>query len=208
MESSLFTILPALCLVVPAIAEPGTNIDGDDGGTGSGTEMTKWGYYLQGVRVSVYRISTHRILATADYSNMTNDQIKSYDNGSSVAAYWFGYTPKTAYMKGTDLTISSADYSVKNFKSGDGSAMSFPNCITQDDRSNYKAVKEFFCDKSTIEGLAADFGMAYDDMVTEDIKLIIEPVAYVKYEGSWYAMTVTAICYGLFLPQRPFFVLL
>lgn len=203
MEPSLFTILLALCLVVPAIAEPGTNIDGDDGGTGSGTEMTKWGYYLQGVRVSVYRISTHRVLATQDYSNMTNDQIKSYDNGSSVAANWFGYTPKTAYMKGTGLEKSLSDYSVKNF-TNKGQVMQFPNCITQDDRSNYKAVKEFFCQKGVIEGLAADFGMAYDDMVTEDIKLIIEPVVYVKYEGSWYAMTVTAMCHRL-LTAAPLF---
>ena len=139
--------------------------------------------------MSVFRISTNSVLATADYSNLTNDQIHNY-GGANIADMWFGYTPKTAYMRGRGLNKANDTYNVYNF-TNNGQVMQFPNCITQSDGTNYAEVKKFFCDKNIVEGLANDFGMAYDDMVSEDIKLIIEPVVYFKYDSLWYAMTAT-----------------
>lgn len=190
----LLTLVMVLsCLTVPALADEDVgdpNISGDDGGTAAGSESAFWGVYLQGVRISVYDIKGKRVRATADYSNLTNEQIDNY-GGANIADMWFGYTPKTAYMNGRSINPSLDDYSVRNFKDGSGKAMQFPNCINSNDTTNFAAVKSFLCQKGIIEGLANDFNMSFEEITSENIKIIIEPVVFMKYDWQWYAMTAT-----------------
>lgn len=152
-----------------------------------------WGYYLQGIRISVFDIVTKRVLATADYSNLSNDQIHNYETAdgqtANIASNWFGYNSKLYYMKGGNLRFSRDTYSVRNFKGANGQKIYFPECINQDDTSNFEAVKDFFRDKVVVTSVATDFGMDYETLTNGDYKLILEPVVYFRYSGQWFAMT-------------------
>lgn len=164
----LLTLVMVLsCLTVPALADEDVgdpNISGDDGGTGAGSESAYWGAYLQGVRISVYDIKGKRVRATADYSNLTSEQIQSTYCGENMADMWFGYTPKTAYMRGAALTAQQGStYNVRNFRQN-GKVVTFPNCINTNDTTNFAAVKEFMTRKETIEGLANDFNMSFEEI--------------------------------------------
>ena len=187
----LLSLVTVFCIATTAFADQ--NWTGDDGETDIvSPEGSFWSYYLQGIRLSVFHINTKRILATADYSNLSNEQIHNYPTAdgkvSNIADNWFGYNSKLYYMKGGNLNFSLATYSVRDFKVN-GQKIYFPDCINQDDTSNFAAVKKFFADDDVLATVAADFGMDYDTLTSGDYKLILEPVVYFRYAGDWYAMT-------------------
>ena len=185
----LLSLVTILCIATTAFADQ--NWTGDDGETDDvGNQGSYWGYYLQGIRISVFDINTKRVLGTADYSNLSNNDIQKYPIGenetTNIAKNWFGYNSKLYYMKGGSLRPQAGTYSVRNFNGG---STQFPNCINQDETSNFAAVKEFFGDEAVITGIASDFGMDYDTITNGEYKLILEPVVYFRYGGDWYAMT-------------------
>lgn len=57
--------------------------------------------------------------------------------------------------------------------------------------NNIVAIRSYFTDEYVIRFLATKAGMAYEELISGDYKLLLEPIAYFKYNGIQYAMTAT-----------------
>ena len=182
-------------------ADPEGNVEHGEGHMNQTSDhQNMWGNYWQGVRLSIYRVSTGQVLKTQDYSNLSNDQIQNYTldgQKCNLATYWFGENSKLYYRNGGRLSRAHGSYNVYNFIDSSGKTLQFPltiidgNDSTVSGRSTAAAVKDFFRNKAIIEGLAQQFGMSYEEITSEDIKILLEPVAYFRFKGDFYAMTAT-----------------
>ena len=57
--------------------------------------------------------------------------------------------------------------------------------------SSIDQIRSYFTDEQVVKGVAVDFDIEFDDLVNGDYKMMIEPLAYVTYNGVRYAMTAT-----------------
>lgn len=173
-------LLVALSLLFPmnAFADTGGsgNIDGGGGGMGSGTSNNTWSGGNEGVRVTVVRASDHAIVTTPfDFTNKPP--------ASSI--YNFGKVSKLQYSSGANLTPIKGGYvAVKP-------AQTMPRIISTNGSNNIEAIKKYFCSEYVVKRIAEITGMNYDILIGGDYKILIEPIAYYKFEGVMIATTAT-----------------
>lgn len=173
-------LLVALSLLFPmnAFADTGGsgNIDGGGGGMGSGTSNNTWSGGNEGVRVTVVRASDHAIVTTPfDFTNKPP--------ASSI--YNFGKVSKLQYSSGANLTPIKGGYvAVKP-------AQTIPRIISTNGSNNIEAIKKYFCSEYVVKRIAEITGMNYDILIGGDYKILIEPIAYYKFEGVMIATTAT-----------------
>ena len=53
------------------------------------------------------------------------------------------------------------------------------------------AIRSYFTDEQVIRAIAGYVGMDFDTLICGDYKIVIEPIAYLVYNGANYAMTAT-----------------
>lgn len=177
------------------------NVESGEGHMNQTTDQQNmWGNYWQGVRLSIYRVSTGKVLKTQDYSNLSNDQIQNYTlegQKCNLARHWFGEHSKLYYRNGAGLSAAHNTYNVYNFADENGNRLNFPLTIIDGNdssvsgKSTASQVKAFFDDKNIIKTVAKQFGMSYEEITSEDIKVLLEPVAYFRFKGDFYAMSAT-----------------
>lgn len=170
---SLFLLLALLTL--PAIAAGGDgNIDGGGGGTGGGSTGSAWDGGDDGVRVTVLEGRVKK--ASVDYSKKQRSRTQRS----------FTKQCKLEYLRSTQLYPYTGQYT--------NLIPTTPwagNIISVEGESNIAAIKSYFTDKATLENLAADIGWDYDTLTNGHYKLMLEPIAYFKYNGVQWAMTAT-----------------
>lgn len=167
-----------LCLSIPVYADGigEGNIDGGGGGMGSGTSTNVWNPGNEGVRITVVRASDHAVVTTPiDYTNKSPTNIRLH----------FGNVSKIQYSNGTSLSPSGQSYRFIN------PAQSLPRIISTNGNNNIEAIKSYFTDEQIIRAIANDTGMNFDVLVGGQYKLLLEPLAYFKFEGMDVAMTAT-----------------
>jgi len=153
------------------------NIDGGGGGmNNSGSSNNVWSPGNDGVRVTVVRVSDHAVVTTPiDLTNKT----------PSAGIYHFGKVSKLQYSSGRGLSPVQGGYAFKN------PAQTMPRIISTDGRNNIAAIKSYFTDEQVIRSIADTIGMNFDILVGGDYKLLLEPIAYYKFQGVMIATTAT-----------------
>ena len=163
---------------MPAFAATGEgNIDGGGGNMGSGNSSSYWNPGMDGVRVTVINAESHAVVTTpVDLTNKT----------PSTGIIHFGKVCKLTYNGGASLSPVVGGYSYRN------PSQSLPRIISSGSSSaSIEAIRSYFTDEQVIRSLAGYVGMDFDTLVNGDYKIIIEPIAYLNYDGQQFAMTAT-----------------
>lgn len=173
-------LLVALSLLFPtnAFADTGGsgNIDGGGGGMGSGTSNNTWSGGNEGMLVTVVRASDHAVVTTPfDFTNKT----------PSAGMYHFGKVSKLQYSNGAALRPVQGGYTFKN------PGQTIPRIISANGSNNIEAIKKYFCSEYVVKRIAEITGMNYDILIGGEYKILLEPIAYYKFEGVMIATTAT-----------------
>ncbi len=173
----LFVILFSLIMPMAAYAAGEGNIDNGGGGLGNGTNTNFWSSRDEGVRVTVVRASDGCAVSTPiDLTNKKPDNIVMH----------FGKVCKSQYRNGAGLVPSTETYGYINPQ------QSLPQIIsTSSGGANLEAIKRYFTDEQVIRSIAGYAGINFNTLTGGDYKLLIEPVAYVTYQGTRVAFTAT-----------------
>ena len=153
------------------------NMDGGGGNFGTGTSQNYWSNGDEGVRVTVVSASDGSpASASIDISNA---------NPGDIVVH-FTKTCKSAYRAGTSLTPSERAYTCIR------PAQSLPNIIsTAAGRSNIEQIKRYFTDEQVLRGICGHCGFDFDTLIGGEYKVMVEPLAFVTFQGIRTAMTAT-----------------
>lgn len=159
-----------------ALAVGDGNVDGGGGGMGSGTGTNFWSNGDEGIRVSVIRSGDGVTVTTpVDFTNK-----QPYIEGH------FGKVSKSSYRDETGLMPDTSLYTFYN------PAEELPPIIsTAGGNGNIEAIRSYFTDEQIIRKIAFLTGMDYDVLINGDYKILLEPIAYMTFQGIRMAMTAT-----------------
>lgn len=184
MKKRLKTItglLLVLCFLFPitALADTGGsgNIDGGGGDMNpSGSSNNVWSPGNDGVRVTVVRASDHAVAAAPiDFTNITPPTSLNH----------FGKVCKIQYNNGTSLAPRKGGYvCIKP-------AITLPRIVSTNGTSNISAIKKYFCSEYVVKRIAEVTGISYDILIGGRYKILLEPIAYYKFQGAMIATTAT-----------------
>lgn len=173
----LFTLLFSLIIPMTVYATGDGNIDNGGGGLGSGTNTNFWNSHDEGVRVTVVRASDGSAVSTP--IDLTNKQ------PNNIVLH-FGKVSKSQYRAGASLTPNTGTYSYIN------PAQSLPQIIsTSSGGANLAAIKRYFTDEQVIRAISGYAGINFETLISGEYKLLLEPIAYVTYQGTRVAFTAT-----------------
>ena len=177
---NLFLVLVLLCSIMiglPVFAVGEGNIDGGDGSMGHGTSQNSWSPGNEGVRVTVVR-ATDRVPVT---------QPVDLSNKSPAVKYSFGQVCKISYTNGAALFPDTGTYQCYK------PTQALPKIISSESlgASNIEEIKSYFTDEQVIRSIASLTGMDFDTLVSGEYRLLIEPVAYYRFQGVMIATTAT-----------------
>ena len=179
IKQGLFLLVFLLSVSIPikSYAAGEGNIDHGGGMLGEGTGINFWSSHDEGVRVTVVRASDGAVVsASIDLTNKQPTDIRVH----------FGKVSKTAYRNGTGLSACMGGYTFYN------PAQHLPQIIsTSSGGANLTAIKQYFTDEQVIRAIAGYVGMDFQTLVNGEYKLLLEPVAYVTFEGVRTAFTAT-----------------
>lgn len=167
----------ALSFSVNVYAVGEGNVDGGGGGMGSGTNQNKWIPGEDGVRVTVIRSQDGAIVTIP--IDVTNIKF-------SRTVRHFGKYCKLSYRNGLALNVSGETYTYFN------PSYTMPKIVPSNSGgTSIPQIKKYFCSEYIIRIIADETGMNYDTLIGGQYKLLLEPIAYFLYNGTYYAMTAT-----------------
>jgi hypothetical protein len=171
------TMLVLISFSILSYSAGDPNMDGGGGGLGGGTSENKWSSGNDGVRVTIIEVSSsNSVSSPIDYTNIH----------PSLTSYHFGKKSKLNYKNGSSLSLQMSGYTYFN------PTTNMPKIIADNySSSNIEILKKYFCDEGFIRDLASRTGFTYDQLISGNYKLLIEPIAYFKYDNVMYAMTAT-----------------
>lgn len=173
----LLALVLAISAIVPAYATGDGNFDGGGGGMGNGSKTNYWNPGMDGVRVSIVDVGSHSVVRIP--IDLTNKVPVA-----NVAH--FGKVSKLSYNAGRGLSVSVSGYSYRN------PSQSLPKIIsTGSSKASIAAIRSYFTDEQVIRSIAGYAGMDFDTLIGGDYKLVVEPLAYLCYNGQQFAMTAT-----------------
>lgn len=179
VKHNIRTIVICLMLFIvsalPTLADGDGNIDNGGGGMGSGTSQNKWTPGYDGVRVTVVRSSDKVTVSTpVDYTNKTLPSTVIH----------FGKISKIQYQNQIKLNPSTDIYHYKT------PATPMPRIISSGDTvTDIEVIKAYFCSEGAVKMIANDTGIAYDTLTNGNYKLLLEPIAYFTFQGTFMSMT-------------------
>ena len=172
----VLVLLLSMLLPVTAYAEGEGNIDNGGGGMGSGSNENYWNGGDEGVRITVVRASDRLPVTTpVDFSNRT----------PSVTVH-FGKVSKLSYTAGRALSPVTTTYVCEK------PDIAIPKIIsTGSGQASIEQIKQYFCSEYMVMTIAQVTGMDYDVLTNGEYKLLLEPIAYMTFQGIKMAMTAT-----------------
>ena len=175
-----FILAAAIALLIPcsAFAEGSGNMDGGGGGgMEGGTKSNFWHAGEDGVRVTVVRAKDAKpVSVPVDLTNWNEKNIFCH----------FSKKSKLHYRNGSALVAN-----IKNRYTYTKPSKALPKVISNGGNANIKAIKRYFCSAQTIKQIASIIGASYDTLINGNYKLLIEPIAYLTFQGRKFAMTAT-----------------
>ena len=175
MAVLLFFMLLCQELLVQAAGEG--NIDGGGGGFGNGSNTNKWVNGDDGVRVTIVNASDGSAAsASVDLTNRSPSDI----------AIHFVKTSKTSYRAGASLTLNTGSYVYYRLD------RAMPTIISSSTGGGrIEQIKRYFTDEQVLRGICGYCGFDFNTLISGDYKLLIEPLAFVTFQGARTAMTAT-----------------
>lgn len=169
-------LLLAFLLPLTAYAEGEGNID-HGGGMGSGSSQNYWNARDEAVRITVVRASDGTPVTTpVDFTNKTPPSTIIH----------FGKVSKLQYNSGASLSVKVNGYTYIN------PAQTIPRIISSGSgQANIDEIKRYFCSEYTLMRIADVTGFNYDVLINGEYKILLEPIAYMTFQGAKYAMTAT-----------------
>jgi hypothetical protein len=151
------------------------NIDGGGGGMGSGTGNNYWNPGNDGVRITVIRSSDGSVVSTPiDFTNIV----------PMANIIHFGKYSKIAYRTGRYIAPIVSEYTYCKPE------LPIPRIISSSSATaNISEIKRYFCSERIIMIIAEETGFDFDTLINGNYKILIEPIAYLVYNGNHYAMT-------------------
>lgn len=150
------------------------NIDGGGGSMGSGTSQNFWSSGNDGVRITVVRDRDNTPVTTPiEFTNRNQNGIKIH----------FGKRSKITYKDGIALAPFTSVYQYYN------PAKAIPRIISSSGNVNIEAIKKYFCSEYAIKLIAENTGMKYETLINGEYKILLEPIAYITFQGIKMAMT-------------------
>lgn len=173
----LLALVFLLSCPVLAYADGQGNMDGGGSGMGQGTTQNFWSPGNDGVRITVVHAETGEAAAPPeDFSNKT----------FSKPIIHFEKRSKLDYRAGAALTPATGNYPYHI------PAAIIPYIMTSNSHpANIQAIRQYFCSEFAARLVSDATGVEYDLLISGDYKLVIEPICYFTYQGSFYAMTAT-----------------
>lgn len=163
---------------VSAFAAGEGNMDGGGGGMGQGTSTNYWSTGNDGVRVTVVNAQSGAAIGSiVDFANRSQP----------ATVLHFGKVNKIQYRGGASLSLQSgAGYSCIQ------PAYSMPAIVTSKSRpADIEVIKRYFCSEYACMMVAEATGASYDKMLSGEYKILLEPIAYVTFNGQYYCFTAT-----------------
>jgi len=153
------------------------NIATGGSGFGKGTATNKWRNSDEGVRVTIVDAVNGNVVSSSfDLTNVTPNDIELH----------FGKVCKSQYRQGGSLSPDTGVYHYIN------PAQSLPKIIsTSSGPGKLEAIKRFFTDEQVIRSIAGYAGIDFETLINGSYKILLEPVAYVTYQGMRIAYTAT-----------------
>lgn len=147
------------------------------GGMGQGTSTNKWTPGNDGVRVTVVRVSDHAVVTTP--IDLTNK--------SPVIQSHFSKVSKLQYTNGASISPGVGTYTYVN------PAQALPKIMSSQSlgQASIAEIKAYFTDEQVVRSIANLTGMDFDVLTNGEYRLLIEPIAYVTFQGVKLAMTAT-----------------
>lgn len=170
-----------ILLMLPVVAfadDPGEgNIDNGGGGMGQGTSSNTWTPGHDGVRVTVIRdIDNAPVTTPVDYTN-----IKPATNSLT-----FAVKSKIGYRNNASISPVINEYKFLN------PDIAMPRIIsTGSNPASIAEIKKYFCSEYAAKMIAKDTGIAYEDLISGDYKLLLEPIAFFTFNSTKVGMTAT-----------------
>lgn len=175
LASLCLTIAIVFCFSVPTFAIGDGNVDSGGGSMGSGTSTNVWSGD-DGVRVTIVKADTHLPVTTPiDISNRP----------PKTSIYNFGNVSKIQYSQGRKLSPQQGGYTCIK------PSQAIPRIVSSNGSNNIAAIKSYFTDEQVICSIANLTGMNYEILIGGDYKLLLEPLAFYKFEGVMIATTAT-----------------
>ncbi len=176
--SVILSVTLIFCVISPisVCAVGDGNVDGGGGGMGSGTSSNSWSSGNEGVRVTVIRASDHAVITTP--IDITN-------RPPSSSIYNFGKVSKMQYSSGRGLSPVKGGYTAIK------PSQTIPRIISTNGSNNITAIKSYFTDEQVIRSIAGLVGLDFDILIGGEYKILLEPIAYYKFEGVMIATTAT-----------------
>ena len=171
-----FLMLFILSVPINVFADGDGNIDNGGGDMGQGSSTNVWSPGNEGVRVTVIRSSDHAVVTIP--IDITNKK-------PSASIYNFGKVSKVQYSNGKALSPVKGGYQSVKPK------QTIPKIISTNGKTNLAAIKSYFTDEQVIRSIATLTGMNFDILTNGEYKLLLEPMAYYKFEGVMIATTAT-----------------
>lgn len=151
------------------------NIDNGGGGMGSGTSENYWNTNDEGVRITIVRNSDRAPVSTSvDFTNRTPPSTLIH----------FGKVSKAQYANGLKFSPNTTAY--KYFQP----QKALPLIIKSErGQASLEEIKSYFTDELVIRYVAKATSFDYDTLINGNYKLLIEPIAYITFQGVKMAMT-------------------
>ncbi|MGK9250249.1 hypothetical protein [Paenibacillus humicus] len=151
------------------------NIDNGGGGLGSGTGQNYWNTNDEGVRITIIRNNDQAPVSVP--IDLTN-------KSPSSSLIHFGTYSKMHYRNGRSLTPVNGGYvSVHPQKK-------LPLIIKSDrGQATLEEIKSYFTDELIVQYIADATGFDYRTLISGNYKLLLEPIAYITFQGTKMAMT-------------------
>lgn len=173
----LVTVILCFLESVPVRAEGDPNIDGGGSNLGEGTAQNKWEPNDEGIRATIIdAVSGQAVSSSVDISNVNTSDIVGY----------FGKVSKAGYRNGEQINLQAGSYS--SYKP----TVPLPKIInTVDQPARIEDIKAYFTDEQVLRAIAGYVGFDFETMIGGGYKLMIEPIAYVTFQGVRVAFTAT-----------------
>ena len=175
--SLLLALVIAISAAVPAYATGDGNMDSGGSGMGDGTKTNYWNPGMDGVRLSVVHADNRAVIGSVvDWSNQKPN--------ANIAH--FGKVSKLSYNAGRTLSPAVGGYVCVQ------PTQKLPKIIsTGSSKASIAAIRSYFTDEQVIRAIAGYVGIDFDLLISGDYRIVVEPLAYLCYNGQQFAMTAT-----------------
>ena len=132
---------------------------------------------MDGVRLSVVHADNRAVIGSVvDWSNQKPN--------ANIAH--FGKVSKLSYNAGRTLSPAVGGYVCVQ------PTQKLPKIIsTGSSKASIAAIRSYFTDEQVIRAIAGYVGIDFDLLISGDYRIVVEPLAYLCYNGQQFAMTAT-----------------